>query len=173
VPRPLVCVFLLAAIGLGGCAEPPRPHAPERSADKARVFGDAGLVPTREGERARRELALAGQIQRSLETVSDVESASVDVELAAPPPRVLVTLSARGEDEGRRPRLEHYANEAATAVVGASAQITVLIDAAPAPEPERGGAPPLPLALALVGLGLSAGIAAERYRNRGKTHRRS
>jgi hypothetical protein len=160
---------LLGVLGLGACAEGPPARGPDRGADKARLFGDPGLVPTREGERARRELALAGQIRRALVDLSDVESASVDVELASPPTRVLVALAASTTEDERLARLEHYANEAASAVVGEPAEVTVLIDASPAPEPVGGGAPPLPLALALLGLGVSGGIAVERWRSRART----
>lgn len=172
MPRFLAASGLLALLALGACGEPARPRAPERGADKARLFADPGLVPTREGERARRELALAGQIRGALETMHDVESVSVDVELAATTPRVLATISARTDDAARLSELEHYANEAATAVVGATAEVDVLLDVAPAPEPTGPSAPALPLAFALLGLGVSAGIAAERYRNRSKSRGR-
>jgi hypothetical protein len=154
------------ALFLVACAEPPTPR-PVPRADKQRIFGDAALVPTREGERARRELALAGEIAHALERRPEVESAHVDVELAREPPGVLVALTLRSEAD--RTEIEAEVDRASTAIVGADASVTRIVGVAPAaPAPLRGV--PWPLALALVGLGVSAGIGLERWRT-GRTVR--
>ena len=66
-----------------GCPSPqPRPRPePERAADKAALFGDPALVPTRDGERARREIASAEELRKALELLHAVERARVSIEL--------------------------------------------------------------------------------------------
>ncbi len=157
--------LLLASLVLilSGCEGPAARHAPS-TPDKARLYGDPGLVPTREGERARRELAVAGELQRSLESVAAVEAALVTVQLEPVPARALMTITAATETPTDERELEHYANEAARALLGADAQATVILDPGSAKAPSRGAGLPIPLALALLGLGVSAGIALERYR---------
>lgn len=151
---------------LPACAEPTTaPALPQP--DKARLYGDPGLVPTREGERVRRELALAGELRRVIEERHDVLGAQVDVELSpAPlsgPPRVLISAAVAEKPDDSE--LEHYALEAAAAVIGPTAETTVLWHLAPEGPPQGPGPLPIPLALAVLGLGLSAGIALERVRS--------
>jgi hypothetical protein len=63
--------FLITlSIGCVGCEPPARPRQDQRRTDKRSLFGDASLVPTREGERVRRELALAGELTTSLELMA-------------------------------------------------------------------------------------------------------
>ena len=153
------CVLLL----LPACAEPTRTPTLPRP-DKARLYGDPGLVPTREGERIRRELALAGELGRIIEQRDEVLDTQIDVELGAEPPRVLIGIGLAQPPEDSR--LEHYASEAAAAIIGPGAETTVLWHLAPAEPPRGPGQLPIPLALAVLGLGLSAGIALERLRSR-------
>ena len=61
---------------------PPAGHPP--TPDKASIFGSALLVPTPEGERARRELAVAGEIERVLHRDPSVVGVRVSLRLATP-----------------------------------------------------------------------------------------
>lgn len=157
---------------LAGCgAPPPSPRAAAR-ADKRTLYGDAALVPTREGERARRELALSGQIVAALNVLPAIEEVAADVELGGDPsPRVVVVVRTTGaHDPDRLQPLKSQVDAIARAIVGA-AEIHVQV-AAPEPTP-----PPAPdrtpvLALALLGLGVSVGVAIERVRARTSGARR-
>jgi len=160
------CAVLLAAVAGSGCAEdppPPRPLPTRAAPDKAALFGDPSLVPTRDGERARRELGQAQEIAAALGVLPAVDDARVDVELGSAstePTRVLVVV--RGQARAPRDALTEQARTIARQVVGAEASVEVLVEllpASPTPEP-----PPLrwPLALALLGLGFSGGVLIDR-----------
>jgi hypothetical protein len=165
VLAPLVLAPLVLALG---CEAPTRPDpaGPARSpADKAALFGDPSLVPTREGERARREVALAHEIEQALAVLPSVGKARVDVELpdpaAAEGPRVLAVVqrTAAADDATLSPRVRAIAH----AVVGRDAAVELVVEASPAP-----ASPPTPtrwpLVLGVLGLGFFGGIMTERLR---------
>ncbi|HFE46433.1 MAG TPA: hypothetical protein ENJ18_13225 [Nannocystis exedens] len=163
------CVLL--GLALGACAptshrEPPRQRSTLQT--KATLFGDPALVPTRAGERARTELALAGTIREHL--AEDPELAILRIHVALPPTRPpQVVISLRGPSE-RLPQLQNRAETVARAVVGVpETQVTVdLIAADPAQEPKNAHLRPF-LMLALIALGASLGITIDRLRqDRGK-----
>jgi hypothetical protein len=158
----LVCV---------GCPAPERQAAPRRLVDKQSLYGDAGLVPTREGERARRELALAGELQKAVEQLGLAE-VHVDVELNDPP-GVIVIAQAAGEIEAET--LEATITELARVIVPNATTVLVELQHAeidgdsPAPSPDLGRA--WAIALACFGLGLSLGMTVERLLARRMAHR--
>jgi hypothetical protein len=154
--RRLAPIVALWVAGCGAPADAPRRPGP----DKARLFGDAGLVPTREGERIRRELALAGELRAVLRGLSGIADAYVDVETEPAPGRALIRVDLRA-DAPAPAAVEDQVRLAAAAVLP-GAQATVL--AGPAPAAPGGAAPPVLLGIALLGLGLSAGVALERVR---------
>jgi hypothetical protein len=134
--------------------------------DKAELFGDPGLVPTREGERVRTELARATEIAAVLEVLVDVEHAHVDVELDDVRALRGLVISLRLTERGDPVVVEHAVRDVVTAVFSADAadQARVLIstpDASPLPPPRTLGPA---LAFALLGLGVSLGVTLERLR---------
>lgn len=88
-PYPLVMLAMLACVP----ADPPRATG---EPDKRELFSDAGLVPTREGERVRRELALADELERLLARAS--VPASVSVSLIEPASAVVVAQTGELDD---------------------------------------------------------------------------
>lgn len=167
------CAMLLAlvtpALVLGcGAPEPARSRVPDRgAADKAALFGDASLVPTRQGERARREVALAQEIEQALGVLPSVTRARVDVELPERPadasPRVLAVVSGGAGADATA--LAARARTIAHAVMGPSAAVEVVAEPSPAPA----AAPPAvplrwPLLLGVLGLGFFGGMLLERIR---------
>jgi hypothetical protein len=159
--RPFALALLWVALG---CDAPPPRVGPARSgADKAALFGDPSLVPTREGERAREEVALAHEIEQALMVLPSVAQARVDVELpdraAAEDPRVLVVVEGAPAADG----LPVRARAIAHAVTGPAAAVEVVVEPSPAPPP-----PPQPMAwplvLAVLGLGFFGGMLVERIR---------
>jgi hypothetical protein len=166
-----VLVLGLLASGCGANERPSGP-GPERDAippDKDSLFGNPGLVPTREGEHARRELAIAGEIDRAVTTLSGVDRARSNVELprgGQEPPRVLV--AARLDPAGDRSTLRQQIRSVIRGVVGEvpEGNMTVVLAAPAAPPQSPAPALPLLLALGLVGLGSSAGVAADRLLRR-------
>lgn len=156
-------------LGLGcGSAEPTRSRVPARGvSDKAALFGDASLVPTRQGERARREVALAQEIEQALGVLPSVARARVDVELPERPadasPRVLAVVS--GDPGADATALTTRARTIAHAVMGPAAAVEVVAEPIAAPAP----APPIvplrwPLLLGVLGLGFFGGMLLERIR---------
>ena len=80
--RSVLCAFIvLVALAAGGCADEPvhRRQPTPRASDKAALYGDAALLPTRAGERARNEVALAEEIRAAIEALHTVERARVTV----------------------------------------------------------------------------------------------
>jgi hypothetical protein len=151
------------------CAPAPAPVRPRALADKRALYGDPGLVPTRAGERARQELALAASVTAALRARAGEGPLAVEVRLPA------------GGDPGAAVITGELALAGATAtriaegVLGPWSAGRVQLElAAPAspprdePEPttRAGARPGWPLALALLGLGLSAGVSIERLRRR-------
>jgi hypothetical protein len=161
---PLVAgTWLLAA-----CGDPaPRRERPDPRPDKAGLFADPGLVPTREGERARRELARAAEIERALQVLPQVAHARVTVELAEDRPRgILVVVEAHdGVDAAE---LTSTARVMVDAVLGpgtgSDAEIIVASQPTPQEAPRRDTTPAWPLLVAILGLGVSLGITYERAR---------
>lgn len=175
----------LASLLLGlGCTAPasPRQEAAGRGpADKAALYGDASLVPTREGEHARREVAVAAEVEQAIAVLPQVTRTRVNVELPAratagpsldprhgpppPDPRVLVVVAAdRGTDGAV---LEARIRTIALAVVGPTAAMDVTVDVAeePAPSPATPALPTRwPLLLGVLGLGFFGGVLLERLR---------
>jgi hypothetical protein len=155
VPPTLALVVL-------GCAPPTPPHRPASKPDKRELFGDASLVPTREGERIRRELAQADELERLLAR-ADVP-ASVTVSLVEPASAVVVART------GELAMIQTIAHAALPELEASRIHVTVhrppihvtapSVDAAlEAESDERRELPALVLTL---GLGLALGIALER-----------
>lgn len=168
--RPRWLVLGLLAVG---CVEPQQPRAVRERPrpDKASLFGDPGLVPTREGERARAELASAGEIEAALDLLDEVERVRVDVEhRGGGPPAVLVAMRA-ADDDVDADELERAATRAVEVILG-EGDIEVLVSrpkTSPVPSAQR----PLSLIAAVfMGLGLSLGITLERIRKIRRPSRR-
>lgn len=147
----LSVVLVLLACSPSG--PPPRPG----QADKQALYGDPGLIPTREGERARRELMLAGELERLLERAAI--QASVTVSLARDPGAggsALVVARAREATE---------VQTIARAALSEREVATIEVVLAPTDEPPE--VPPRgPLLAVAIGLGLALGVALERLRTR-------
>lgn len=163
----------LALLGLLACACQVDPSTPAQqrlpgppATDKQAMFGSASLVPTREGERARRELAIAAELEQALAQL-ELGPAHVDVELHQPITAIVIA----------RPRSDRSPAEAVALVAElvhamipelAPANLHVFLRPIPQaepPPPER-DQPMWPSMLACLGLGLSIGVAAERLRKR-------
>jgi hypothetical protein len=149
-----MCVSSLAA-----CEAQVRPKPQPRGLDKQALYADASLLPTREGERVRRELALAGELREAIELL-ELDETRVDVELGQPA-RVVVVARMRGD---RPDALEQDVRAIATAIVPAPVDVHVqLVQGAIAAAPVSAPSPPAwALALTCLGLGLSLGVTAER-----------
>jgi type III secretory pathway lipoprotein EscJ len=148
-------------IGVIACACQARtgPQPGPAAIDKQAMFGSASLVPTREGERARRELAIAGELEQALALLG-LGPAHVDVELREP---VAVIVIARGDD-----RSEATIAELAGAMIPeldpANLHVWLQPASVEAPTREQSNGRTWALMLACLGLGLSLGIAGERLR---------
>jgi hypothetical protein len=158
-----------AALLLGlGCAAPapPRREPPARgSADKAALYGDASLVPTREGERVRREVALAHELEAALVVLPSVTRARVDVELPERTTDSRVLAVVTGMVDADVGRLTDQLHAMARAVVGPAAAVEVVVELAPAPAAGPGPAPARwSLLLGVLGLGFFGGMLLERIR---------
>ena len=160
-----ILVGLLLVEACGDQGNPPRlPRA--AAMDKAALYGDPGLLPTREGERVRREIALAGEVAASLRVLPAVTDLAVNVELsdddAAASPRVTVTGRLVAGHE--QPATAVNVDAIIRSIVGESAHLEVAwVSAAADPSPVEN--PVLPI-LAALGLGISLGVTGERLRNR-------
>jgi hypothetical protein len=165
LPRILALVPLSWALGCGEPASPRRPVPARGATDKAALFGDPSLVPTREGERARREVALAQEIEQALGVLPSVTRARVDVELPERPAdadaRVLAVVA--GEPGADAAALTERTRAVARTVMGPAAAIEVVSEPIPAPAPP---AVPMrwPLLLGVLGLGFFGGTLLERIR---------
>lgn len=160
---------LLAALVLSACAAPTPRSPPQAHADKEALYGDPGLMPTREGERRRREIAYASEIDGAL-ALLPVREHHVDVELAADPnapPRILIVATV---GPGAPTDLPDRIRTVVDTVVGPVPDPgpTLILSAAPAGGDE--GPTPAPvtwlLSLALLGFGFNLGIAYDRARRR-------
>ncbi len=152
---------------LAACAspQPPRRPADAQTASKASLFGDAALVPTRQGERARAELAVSAEVQRVVAVLPAVQTVAVSVRLPATrgdadtPARAAVSVIVAAEADAHSVRRDV---EAVTRTwLGEEALIETLVAARPdAPDPDE---LPWPmLTLALLGLGASLGVTVDR-----------
>lgn len=156
-----LAVALLALICVG-CPTPERPEFPRRAVDKQSLYGDAGLVPTREGERVRRELALAGELRHALEQLG-LTSVHVDIELRDPAGVIVV---GRASPDAEPRQLEAAIVDFARVLVPDASAVEVqllaptLASESPAPAPADGRQ--WTIALACLGLGLSLGVSFER-----------
>ncbi|KIG18803.1 hypothetical protein DB30_07139 [Enhygromyxa salina] len=149
-----------------GCEAPARPVQERRRADKRSLFADASLVPTREGERIRRELALAGELTTALELL-EFGPVHVDLELRAEHGSAVVVAQPPAHTDASVEQLEAEVAELAGAIVPELAPNQIHVWLRPRPEPpapkrDRSWA----LTLACLGLGLSLGVTLERVRMR-------
>jgi type III secretory pathway lipoprotein EscJ len=163
-PRALLMMISLLACG---CEARPVDRPEPLVAGKQAMFGDAGLVPTREGERARRELAIAGELEQALARLGLV-AAHVDVELREPVAVIVIARLPTGSDADA---ITDTITELARAMLPAldPDNLHVWLEPASAQpaEPERRRGPRLwALMLTCVGLGLSLGVLGERLRSR-------
>ncbi len=160
-PARLLALALLATAACGA-AEPsrtqPRP-------DKARLYGDPGLVPSRDGERARGELALGADLEQALATTPGVANARAVVRSDDAGLRVVVGVERHADadpaevESAARQRVELLAPEA-----------SLVLDSRPLPAaPSAPTGLPVGLALVLLGLGSSLGVLLERLRQRSIT----
>lgn len=151
-----------ALCGAGACDGPRGERGSPRARDKAALYGDPALVPTRAGERAREELARAAAVADALGALGAADlRVEVRLPLADDPGAVVVA--------GRAPPgvAEAEIRGLVQAVCGPWSAAVVrlaLLPAAPGRPPGRGA---WPLYLALVGLGASAGVTVDRLRRRG------
>ncbi|MEM9460458.1 MAG: hypothetical protein AAGF11_40190 [Myxococcota bacterium] len=164
---------LLRWIALGllvsGCSasrtDRPSP-AVAATTDKAALFGDPSLVPTRRGERAREELGQADAITRALTVLPPVQQAHVDVELPdrakRGPPRVLAVI--RVDHGSDRAALQDRAERIASTVAGPDATIEALVVPGETAPVDPAAPTPWPLLLGVLGLGYFAGMLVERAR---------
>ncbi|MFV8754030.1 hypothetical protein ACNOYE_26085 [Nannocystaceae bacterium ST9] len=157
--RVAVSVTLLM-FALLACS-PAEPRRPAGAPDKRELFADPSLVPTREGERARRELALADELERLLARAEI--PASVTVSLIEPASAVVVARS----DELEATRT--IAHAALPAIAPERITISLAEPNERAPLNEQ-GARGLPIVLLALGLGLASGVALERARLRYSAH---
>ncbi|PRQ02895.1 hypothetical protein ENSA5_19850 [Enhygromyxa salina] len=157
---------LSIALSVVGCQEPQRSPPVRSETGKQALYGDARLVPTREGERVRRELALAGEIGAALELL-ELGPAHVDVELGRATNSVVVV--ARAPADVDQDALEATVVELSAAIVPELEPDAIHVwlrprasVEAPKPRPAR----PWALVFACLGLGLSLGVTIERARAR-------
>ncbi len=148
-------VGVLGVIALLGCV-PAEPRGPARQADKRELFGDAGLLPTREGERVRRELVLADELERLLARAST--PATVTVSLIEPASAVVVAQT------GELDQVHAIARAALPDLDASRIHVTIAaLDQTPSKAPSGSLTPILIVA---IGLGLALGVALERARQR-------
>ncbi|MEZ4452362.1 MAG: hypothetical protein R3B09_23040 [Nannocystaceae bacterium] len=171
-PLAALLVLVLAAALAPACDPGPRPstRAQADHPDKERLYGDPTLVPTRAGERAREELALAGEIERLIAEAPEVAEVRAHVRVGddgGAPTQIVVVARARGGETLDRERCARLA----LAVVGddaARVDVDVVSGLASPEGPARDLARELLLALALLALGASAGITVDRARRGGR-----
>jgi hypothetical protein len=156
-------IVLASTVVVLGCGEPARPRPEPTTPDKRALYGDPSLVPTREGERIRREIALAGELEQTLRLFAELEDVRVHVDSNTTPARVAVVGRASPHASAD---LHARVEAVVGGMVGPNTSILISI-ARPAPEPPV-REPPLGLALALslLGLGISIGVTADRLARR-------
>ena len=160
----LLAVVLLA----GACGEPasPRRKPVRRASDKAALYGDAALLPTRSGERARAEIALAEEVRVAVETLHDVERARVSVTSKTDDTPTSAALVVRTRSESANADVRAAATRIARATLGRDTELTVEVSAPHADVPlEDTPSPRRPFVLfAVLGLGISLGLTFDRTR---------
>ncbi|WAS97759.1 hypothetical protein [Nannocystis punicea] len=153
---------MLFGAALSGCAGEPRAPEVRGVRGKRELFGDPALVPTRAGERAREELALADAVVAALRALGG-EALAVEVRLprAGDPGAVVVTgQGPPGWDEAATASL-------VSELCGPwSAGVVRVAWRGAAPSRPARGAGDLPLVLALVGLGAAGGVTVDRLLRR-------
>lgn len=165
---PAALAVLLLGRMLGGCGEPPPRRTPTRAAaDKAALYGDAALVPTREGEQARAEVALAEELRQVLETMHAVERARVTVNTDRGRP-VSAVVVLRVWPQANTTGLGETVQRLAGGVLGpgpvpTEVEISAPDESDPIEDPSVPKASPL-LLLAILGLGISLGLTFDRTR---------
>ena len=165
------------ALALVIACEGPAPRvAVDRVPDKSRLYGDTALVPTRAGERAREELALAGSVVAALRARGGQGALAVEVRLPTPgDPGAAVVAGSLALDAASVVRITE-------GVLGAWSAGRVQVELAPARAEASEAAQATVaaadgagrvaswqgwlLAVALLGLGVSAGVSIERLRQR-------
>ena len=150
------------SLALCACAEPSStPPRPDRRADKEAAYGDPTLLPTREGERVRMEVALAREIEQAIVLLPEVTRARVDVEQPRRhhdgPTRVLAVVETTTSADSLRSTIDAIART----IAGPDATIELVLASSPS---EPSPPPSWPLLLGILGLGLSLGISIERGR---------
>lgn len=162
-------LIVVSALSAGGCAEDPAPRRQpvRRPADKAALYGDAALLPTRAGERARNEVALAEEVRAAVEALHAVERARVTVaaDSAGAPRSAAVVVRARGNAD--LDALAASATRISRAALGVPELAVEVEVSAPSPdeasaEGPEDPAPPLLLLLGVLGLGVSLGLTFDR-----------
>lgn len=157
-------------IRAGGASKPSKPNRPSKASKEA-LFGDPSLMPTRAGERARVEIALARTIEEHLAEDPRLRAVRAHVTSASGQGEpTQVVISFQGPQEGAQAQ-EERARELAVGILGdPAAQVTIDRLEAPrgAQEPSPAQVRPLSIVLALVllALGASAGISVDRLRRR-------
>jgi len=175
---------LAVALSATACGDPPPRPVPTTNAtgpSKAELFGSASLVPTRAGERARAELALAAELDRVLEAMRAVDTADVAIRLppttfdshASAPARALVTVALEPDADAASARIG--IGRTARTWLGPQAELDVTVaEAAPIAEPtQERPSKLLMLAVALLGLGASLGVTVDRAFDRRRRKRRT
>lgn len=159
-----------------GCQPPapPRPLPASPRPDKASLYGDPSLIPTRRGEHARAELALAGDLEALVEALEGVLSTRADVtltpDLALARAVVVVRHERLPQDEGTL-KLDVHSIARATLPPGNTAVLLHHVSGEERPaDPSR---PPLLLAFVSLALGISMGVTAERLAQRRRSRTRS
>ena len=153
---------MLGLVVLVACSE--RVPAPRTAAapDKAELFGDAVLVPTRAGEAARRELAAAGEIAAAIEATRWIADVHVDVES-----HTRVVVAGRVTADTDEAALHDDVAAIVDGVLGPDDARTLVLALGRIPaEPPARERNVLALVLAAMGFGASAGIAIDRAMRR-------
>ena len=148
---------LVGAVLVGGCGTPDRPTRSADAPDKAEIYGDAVLVPTRAGEAARDELAAAGEIAAAIRAARWIEDVHVDVEGTR-----RVVIAGRVAADADEPTLRDDVTAVVDAVLGEDDARALVIAVGRIPDEPMHERPMLPLVLVAIGFGASAGIAIDR-----------
>ncbi|GEM_PF-1632640 len=142
---------------------------PKKPSAKQALYGDAGLVPTREGEWARKEIAAAGAVERAVRATGSFRNVEVNVELEPTTTRVLVA----GQVTAQAHQVREQVVSIVLAVLGPIGDdaIDIVTTNVPPTEPDSRRFTMSPFfALALLGLGVSIGVTLERIRTRYRAH---
>ena len=156
------CLVAIAACGPGS------PAPARRTTDKAALFGDPTLVPTRQGEAARLELARSGEITAALRATGWIDDVRVDVEypeIEARAPSAMPHVVVAGRRNAAAPvDLDDRIRAVVAGICTADAVVTLALADVPATDDPRERDVPRDIAigLALFGLGASLSLFADR-----------